>query len=85
MSDFPGPNQDKESLCKIQGHPLGLLKERTRKLLELDKKVAKKTIQPELREQLITEIEGLTILNIHDMTRLLWEIRYQRTYETWED
>ncbi|MCK5610421.1 hypothetical protein KAR91_51590 [Candidatus Pacearchaeota archaeon] len=81
----PTANHEKQGICKIQRHPLGLLRERLERMLNIDRTLAKKPTRQDIKDNLFSEIEGLAVLTVHDMSRLLWELRYQGHYETLED
>jgi hypothetical protein len=66
-------------MCKAtcQKHPIASMEHTVKKLLQLDDRVAglRTKSGKELRAQLLTEMEGLAVVAIHDLTRLLWSIR----------
>ena len=60
-----------------QRHPLASLSHAAEKMVVLDERVSRHRVRAnhELRKQLLIEMEGLAIVAIHDLTRLMWSLR----------
>ena len=71
-----------DAVC--QRHPIGTMAHTMRKLTALDDRVAKmkSRARKDQRRHLLAEMEGLAVVAVHDLTRLLWELRagYKETY-----
>ncbi len=63
-------------------HPVNGIQETANRIVEVDARLAKSWTRPELKRQLLNELEGLASLMQHDLAHLVLEVRtgYKSTF-----